>query len=116
MWNSKRLMDGEATRGFPAREPFAFSCRQRGTLTRTPLKDGRKFMLAPHCILRRLDLQESYLQSAGAAGVSLSAQLREVSASAAGHGAAQESDMGNVEVRGLAWRNRGVTDGTGSFL
>ena len=23
--------------------------------------------------------------------------------------------MGNVEVRGLAWRNRGVIDGTGSF-
>ena len=90
--------------------------RQRGTpLTRTLLTDVRKFLFAPHCILRRLDLQESYLQSAGAAWVSLTAQLCEVSASAAGHGAAQESDMGNVEVRGLACRNRDVIDGTGSF-
>ena len=90
--------------------------RQRGTpLTRTLLTDVRKFLFAPHCILRRLDLQESYLQSAGAAWVSLTAQLREVSASAAGHGAAQDSDVGNVEVRGLAWRNRDEGDRTGSF-
>ena len=72
-------------------------------------------MFVPHCILRRLDLQESYLQSAGAAWVSLTAQFREVSAAAAGHGAAQKSDMGSVEVRGFAWRNRDVIDAIGSF-
>ena len=81
-----------------------FSYRQRGTLTLTPLTDVRKLLFVQQTIL-----------SAGAAWVSLTAQLGEVNAAAAGHGAAQNSDMGIVEVRGLAWRKRDFLEGTGSF-
>ena len=57
-----------------------------------------------------LDLQLQLLQAIllsilDEAWVSLHEPLREVGASAGGYGAAQNSGMGNSEVRGLAWRN-----------